>query len=415
MLSQKVIGKKNLTSGSFVNVKQRTTTDAHQHFTAMTAKTLYTSEPMIKIVNSTTLTGRALTSPELLLQRRSSTSSSGSDQSSSQTDGVDGSRSYDFRVLDRTLFTIITIPAPHQWGYYHVVDDVGHDITEIMKYDRIIRINHSDVKDSDATSFRNTLQTELKNLKKCCKHRIRMSLTLWRWRTSDIREVRVQLSFKSKNNAVSAPPPSRQIRKHGKLTLQATNVKKYIKVESGMPGTYVRFQPETETLTVAPMNKDEKQFLKWSKQMVERVVCTMICQVGDGVYDVIGDVDTKEFNLSPQKPISADNPDERFFILYELDNSYNVYEMLLYENECVKYERTEKTFQINNLGMSKSMSKRSFIEPSPSFLFDMPQLSERGVYRLRRGICCTRPQTQYLDGVKSCNEFMLESEPDTDD
>jgi hypothetical protein len=88
---------------------------------------------------------------------------------------------------------------------------------------------------------------------------------------------------------------------------------------------------------------------------------------------------------------------------------------LIIVDQCVKYERTGKTFHINDLGMSKSKSKRSFIEPTPSFLFGTAPISDRGVKGLRRGLCCIRPQIEYINGVQDLNEFMLESDIDSDD
>lgn len=93
-------------------------------------------------------------------------------------------------------------------------------------------------------------------------------------------------------------------------------------------------------------------------------------------------------------------------------------------DQCVKYDHNERTLKINELGMSKPKSKRSFIRPRPSFLFDVPSMDTKSAkqclqtFRERTPFffCCLHSQPEDadnvtpLDGVTPCNEFRLKSE-----
>lgn len=242
-------------------------------------------------------------------------------------------------------------------------------------------------------------------------------------------------------------------RKHEALQLTGHVIQSCIKIEGEDPGTYVRFQPETKTLTGMEIKREELQFCKcisvqsfyvivilfWrhircisfisllaqfnlflsyyfqrrcfnnvtdlfsftfykciillDKRPVVRYVCTITCQADDQIYDVVADLDNgeimiqvflhkkinvvyfsplcKQMVLTPledkgvyyihsplfahtvltpcdvkykisrkildilctiqiQQPISLKDPDNRFFIFYELDDGNNVYELFLY-------------------------------------------------------------------------------------
>lgn len=92
-------------------------------------------------------------------------------------------------------------------------------------------------------------------------------------------------------------------------------------------------------------------------------------------------------------------------------------------DQCVKYNHNERTLKINELGMSKPKSKRSFIRPKPSFLFDVPSMDKKSAkqclqtFRERTPFfCCLHSQPEDADnvtslyGLKPCNEFRLKSE-----
>ncbi|XP_061171547.1 uncharacterized protein LOC133181034 [Saccostrea echinata] len=414
----------------------------------MTSKISLQSDTEIQLINSTTFRNKnKLKSPERLLhkQRRESSSSTSSSTTSSGSSehSLSGGDEPDSSIqlcevcdLDRTLFIIVTIPPPrkHRGEYYHVVSHVTEETSEIKRYDRIIRINSNDVKNTGPQALRDILQTELSSPKKCVKYRNRTTLTLWRWSRKDISEICVQLSFKTKKQVPKATFSYQPTRKHGKLRMHGKVIDKLIQVEA-ISGTYVRFQPHTGTLIGATINKDDdlKYYLfsfqfyfctvKWAKQTVTREVCTISCRADDQAYDVIGDLDNKELILMAQRPISIEDPDERFFIFYEIEETEdNVFELLLYENQCVKYSGAEKRLKLEELGMSKSKSKRSFIRPVPQFRFDLPQtfLERTRNFGMRHkcGLCCLCSPTDenihvtYLDGIGSCNEFKLESEDD---
>lgn len=75
---------------------------------------------------------------------------------------------------------------------------------------------------------------------------------------------------------------------------------------------------------------------------------------------------------------------------------------------------------MSELGMSKPKSKRSFIKPMPSFLFDVITDDRKPVKekkrRTRKWFNCLRSQTRdeddvnVLQGIEHGNEFKLESE-----
>lgn len=352
------------------------------------------------------------------------------------SDELDGSTSCELCYLQDVLITTVTFAASRKQhdGYYHVVSRVGEGVSEIRKYDRIIRVNGNDVKDLDFNAFQCALKSEVDSLKKSCKKRIK--LTLWRWNTSKISEITVQMHFKGKKGGKIIEGELWHTRKHGTLQLTESGRKSCIKIEAEDPGTYVRFQPETKTLTGMKINKDELQFYLFSftfyecivflgKRQVVRYVCTVTCQADDQIYDVVADLDNGEIIIQIQKPISPEVPDNRFFIFYELENGDNVFELFLYANQCVKYDHNERTLTINELGMSEPESKRSFIRPKPSFLFDAPVLDKKSMknclLRFRERprapfFCCMRSQPEDVDqttilyGVKFCNEFRLKSE-----
>ncbi|XP_062616070.1 uncharacterized protein LOC134277780 [Saccostrea cucullata] len=259
-------------------------------------------------------------------------------------------------------------------------------------------------------------------------------MTLWRWSGEDISEICVQFSFETKKQVSISTISSQPTREHGKLKKQNRSaIKKLIKVEA-KTGTFVRFQPDTGTLIGATINKDDFKFylfnfqfysctVRWSKQTVTREVCTISCQADDQAYDVVGDFDTKELILRPQQPISIEHPDERFFIYYEIgETGDKVFELLLYPNQCIKYSSAKQCLELEELGMSKSKSKRSFINPKTQFQFE-PQTSleetevRKYVKSHKYGLCCfssteENNQGPYLDGIKPCNEFKLKSEED---
>lgn len=95
---------------------------------------------------------------------------------------------------------------------------------------------------------------------------------------------------------------------------------------------------------------------------------------------------------------------------------------MCFVDQCVKYSHNERTLKINELGMSKPKSKRSFIRPKPSFLFDVPAMDTKSakqcLHRFRERtsfFCCLHSQPEEVDNVTSleylpCNAFRLKSE-----
>lgn len=349
-------------------------------------------------------------------------------------DEVDSSNSCELCYLQEVLVTMVTFAASRKQrdGYYHVVSSVGEGVSEIRKYDRIIRVDGNDVKDSDFNAFKCALNSEVESLKKSSKKRLK--LTLWRWNTSSkISEITVQLNFKGERSCEFNEGELLYTRKHEPLQRTGPGFQSCIKIEGENPGTYVRFQPETKTLTGMGIKKEELQFylfnftfykciIYMNKRPVVRYICTITCRADDKVYDVVADLDNREIMIQIQQPISPEDPDNRFFIFYELDDENNVYELFLYANQCVKYSHNERTLKINELGMSKPKSKRSFIRPKPSFLFDVPAMDTKSakqcLHRFRERtlfFCCLHSQPEEVDNVTSleylpCNEFRLKSE-----
>lgn len=145
-----------------------------------------------------------------------------------------------------------------------------------------------------------------------------------------------------------------------------------------------------------------------NKRPVVRYICTITCRADDQVYDVVADLDNREImiqvfqhikkkcctffhyyvntwfwhhqrkkgvyfihkfplclncvvkhniflkildktcTIQIQQPISPEDPDNRFFIFYELDDENNVYELFLYASMNLSNAWNKPFFSFNN-------------------------------------------------------------------
>ncbi|XP_062602150.1 uncharacterized protein LOC134263788 [Saccostrea cucullata] len=308
----------------------------------------------------------------------SSSSSSSSDAEEAEAETLRVKRSHSGRLRSfwsrNYLFRLESACNPmDRKDVYHVVKEVK-DVAEkeLRINDRLVAINNENTKNKSLTDVENMWE----QLQRCPK----IQLKVWRWLFSEhglqICEVIIvfysihpegrykELSAKSLDGKVP--------RRVTSLRWTASKFRPFHLRIACKTGIYVSAHVEDLALYGESIHKPQQSRFRFMIRFFECVVTnkdgTSDQRYGyvakykeNGKYFDISSIITESAStvvLRPHVSFSSLTPDERFFIMYEVEDDDDVFESLLYENMFMKF---------NNETKKITMQERQ--APGPFFLF----------------------------------------------